>query len=322
MDGIISLEAKHVAQPLQHILALRTIRAHKGIWLSASNPESMRRADSNGIDLLLIIIRHLISYGYDKSFLSTAAASAVLDAAGKDLGWDEEVDWRIKGHLLGILQTPSNSPSLDKLMVSVELQSLFFTHPQFHIIQSSVFSSNNEGKTWTKSELGRHDCGMANRFIIDDNSSIPQQIYQRFSWTSSKGNSKTWYRGICTKPPFLILCLRVTKSNFDQRTLETLELELPAGQMQPGKQTWAFGMHQLRFRLCAIVLTKARGNGNGPQNEQVRLYGDSGEVILSELESRGEAIPWVVGCGLYTLFYRRICTYDGWPTAKDIEDAA
>lgn len=105
----------------------------------------MEDFDTRGIDLLLIILRLLESYGYT---LDTGPSSLVSDAERMivstitgDMGWDEDSDWMKKKDIYETLYGSESFlpvPSFHALLRDKKLESLF-NNPQFTLIDSHMF---------------------------------------------------------------------------------------------------------------------------------------------------------------------------------------
>jgi len=102
-DNIPSLREQYVNKLVHQIIALRTFRPHPGAWindrerlpdeLGASERITTQRSrcaefNACSFDVLLVLVRHLISLAYDNHPLErfTPLEEAVFDAAEKDLG--------------------------------------------------------------------------------------------------------------------------------------------------------------------------------------------------------------------------------------------
>jgi len=118
-----------------HAWALRKFRPDRGIWMTGeeaaglqkehSLAECMASWDSGGLDICLILLRHLLSFGYaldttDSLAGTSNAEDCLLYAASRDIGWDKHVDWKIKRAIFNSIY----SKQQDSLVSSVSFRKL------------------------------------------------------------------------------------------------------------------------------------------------------------------------------------------------------
>jgi hypothetical protein len=87
--------------------------------------ECMASWESGGLDICLILLRHLLSFGYaldttDSLTGTSNAEDCLLDATNRDIGWDKHVDWKIKRAILNSIY----SKQQDSLVSSVSFRKL------------------------------------------------------------------------------------------------------------------------------------------------------------------------------------------------------
>lgn len=103
MQSIQSLRTRYAQQPVLLTVALRSQRPHPGMWANElarqfEAPSSQTDLSTRRLDIILILLRQLLSFGctFDSVAATTLAEASMVDAAWKDMAWEQEQDWQIK----------------------------------------------------------------------------------------------------------------------------------------------------------------------------------------------------------------------------------
>jgi len=138
MDGIKSLSDRFADSSQHRIFSLQRFRPHPGVWFEQGDvdlepgqtlQQAMAGANTNGIDIMIILLRHLLSFDYGIAELRDGQragtdGTTLLVAADKDMGWKAEEDWKIKQFLVRELKI-QHDISFTTLLSLPSLENLF-----------------------------------------------------------------------------------------------------------------------------------------------------------------------------------------------------
>jgi hypothetical protein len=313
MDHKPSLDSS--LTPLHRIGALRRFRPHPGIWLDQqkfkpgeAEAEDMASINTIGMDILLILLRHLISFGYavDRIGTGIGAENAMMDAAVKNLGWKQEEDWIIKLHMHQHL-AQHDAVECDGISTDIKFQelvhlpclrNLFDCNAQFRLISPFAYIMENKSEVGTYLQSDSQE--MIELNTLDFTSSQPFSTSISQHCDSVDGTQYTSLR-----PKFLRINYKVESPGRKISELRLLQFSAPEVLVQDSMVQKR--VQHATYRLCAIV----RVTDN---QEKIRTYGIDGMEIIpgevgnyKEKEPAAENPPWSVSDeGDYILFYVRM----------------
>ena len=222
MDRIPTIRDQYTGKPVHQIAALRLIWPHPGMHLLEGEiqegelkhlPLSAQRGafDTRGIDMMLILLRHLKSFGLavdlDGEHGLTASENAFLKAADLDLGWNQAEDWHMKREIFDKLRNDLG----DQGAITAEAYSFDRSLRQLRCI----FEDNLQFSLLSGTVVGSSANGMSTSIIQEDSSTVPScgtydGVYtlshwmeNNFSGTSSDKNRPVVFIG--ARPKFLAI---------------------------------------------------------------------------------------------------------------------
>lgn len=307
MDAITSLSDKFPAAPMHRIIALRAFRPHPGIFFENDEielnseqtiEEAMAGANTNGIDIMIIVLRQLLSFDFGIKDVREGAGTdgnTLLAAADKDLGWKQEDDWRIKQHLVRELGIQHDITFKD-LLSHPSLDNLFRQNLYFRVVSRIIQVMTPAGETWSRPQAWSEELVNKNILRFDSSKPLAKSLTDHFD--PYLGRQYTSLR-----PMFLCIEYNVTSPR-PISELRTLPIRAPEVREIDGKIIK--GIQEEGYRLCLVVrVTSAK-------MERVRVYEFNGreEVIAPtgnvEAKKREKESWSVQENGLYVLFYVRV----------------
>ncbi|KAF4635164.1 hypothetical protein G7Y89_g2925 [Cudoniella acicularis] len=350
-SDIPKIPGQYPEKPLHQLAVLRLIRPHPGLYLHGDEDDgtgtSLRdqRAafDAHGIDILLIVIRQLLSFGYGidipPGLQLTAAESMLLDVAMRDLGWQNGEDWIMKRSIVDQLQSQkqSSTPSVlsfAELLAHPQLSNLFTNNLQFRMISQHHYSRagptgkqpEGEGKLESgKWEYNSQELVDQNVLRTKSSSQLGLWITNKFNETSTASSS---IRMLSRRPKFLRITLDVSPPGCPLSDLKILQFRAPEiyTKWVHNSPQVSTGIQEAMYQLCAVVRTHSEGQNS----ERVRAYWkDGAEIVPAQVGIFEQKEPDLVSDqewsiqqeGSYELFYFRVCRPEGWPE-QQMDDQA
>ncbi|KAL2065366.1 hypothetical protein VTL71DRAFT_3036 [Oculimacula yallundae] len=302
--------------PVHQIAALRMIRIHPGLWVvpddSGQEPYSRsqlleRRQSFNttAVDIIVTIIRMLISFGYafsaDDTTLS-AVERAIFELAWMDIGREESADWQAKRKIFDMLNNGvammDQEPWSITGLLQQKLPNLFANNRQFELV-SNKFLNVESGVLQKYSTTSGTIQGLN---TIKYDGTVP------FGHSVSKIFNK-----LPKHPQYLSLRPKFLKVNCNFRPgsqtisqLRILAFSAPEAGSTPEKVV-KYGIQRAVYHLIAVI--QVQGDG---EPDRVRTYWKTGtEIVPAEVgeykKKENSKLDWSVEeGGEFVLFYFRL----------------
>lgn len=291
MNHVPDLAHAHTNQPIEHILSLQGIRPIPGIWMG-EDPVANGAYDASAWDVLLALLRLLKSYGYEPPTTLIAAEVAVLNAAGKVLGFDQETDWHIKRHLQDLLGQP---PSLEDLLD--QLPNLLLRNSQFRMFKDEYYLRVEDKWYSRKTEVAHAMMRPDGHLILCDNQGdLGAQL-----WSNSGSDE---HRFLGEALPFLLIKYEVKDHEQDTKDIFQVTRRII---VSPGRQN---AIQLPWYQLCSILVPARDGKGN----QMIVLDQDGEQVPWANVKQTGQkvhtsiSLEWkpILGLGVHFLVYFQV----------------
>jgi hypothetical protein len=286
------------------VIALRLIRPHREDSIGAHGGGDVGRIpaiDCPGIDIMVILLRQLISYGYTKGSVLSKVESVFWDAAGKDLGWNKAEDRSIKQCILEQLnkdtqpehtKNGSGIPTFRGLLDLQSLSGIFDHNRQFQLVNSQVVTGGH-GNSEIVQDIEAH---RKTWFSFDSSFPLSESFSNVFN---PIGNRQT----TSLHPRFLKVEYKVIEREQSIESVRKLVFEAPEIRLVNG--TWNYGK-QLAIYHLFVVVRVTEG-----ESEQIRIYKNGVQLEwaqigdFSEMKTSDAEIGDRLGVGSFLLFYYR-----------------
>jgi hypothetical protein len=323
------LAEKYANRPQAHLISLRSIRPFPGIWITSSDisshdsdaqPIETRRREYNtrGVDISIVVIRVLFSYGYTFECDNTTSkrVKAILGVASRDLGFDQSIDWKLKRHIYiawGCSPGTSHTITFRDMLREQRLFHMFAYHPAFQLVSFHTFIQRETGGDfeYTLLEKTNRVFQWKNTPRYRGQSPLSEFIWSHFQPCPLDGVT---YQLTGQLPEFLLVRYAVREApGHTISTLRTFHCEVPVAQKTDGG--WVLGRYSAQYQLCMVVRLAPADQDSLFAVERIRVYAKSGEEIppaevtpdfrLKEPEATED--PWTIeDVGEYALFYFRV----------------
>jgi hypothetical protein len=342
-QDVEELVDKYPEHPIAVLVSLRTIRPHPGIMLedgelnrsSGKSPvQQMADCQTQGIDVLLVTLRHLLSLGLTitppNSVPQSTAERKIMKVAKSDLGFVREEDWMLKRAFYDILDTTRTNPSATTwdfaaLVDHDSLPNIFNDNMHFRLFSSEkVFTQLSDSDDWVQEKMPvtSNTSRQINKITCYGHRSLAETIWTRFQPKTQGG--KTW-QFTSERPRFLRIRYEVTTTGQQISELRSIQLRAPEVFLSGG--LWDKGTQYATYQLCVVIKLA----GKAASEDKVRIYGKDGlEIEPSEVgdyeakELITTEPPWsVTDRGTYNLFYFRVDPAPfNWPQESELKKDA
>ena len=331
MDNTIDL-CRRYADFAHMILALTSIRPHPGMLIKPgdhptedpsgeSRREKMATYDTRGLDIMIVLLRLLMSFAYAMDVnrgRTTNAEDAFFQVAQKDLGWDQEKDWELKRYLTEQLEKNEKNLTEKKwkfseLLTHTMLQGLFHDNRQFRLVGQHTI-------TFRQGPLGQHDLLQIHHENTFDSQMLKNKNELKFDGSKPLSESVSRHfdphdrQFTAERPKFLRIKYSVASHGQPISQLRVLRFRLPCISIsyRDGVKKIDKGVGEHTYILCAVVRITEE------EQERIRVYDKNmkeqlpAEVGLYRMkEPEAMEAPWsITQRGLYMLFYYRDETPD------------
>ena len=231
----------------------------------------MQEINTRGLDIFLVILRHLISFGYnlgDGTTPSTprSAAEGFFRAANMEMGWNKRNDWLIKRALTDQLEIEDfqQLPTFLQLLDHKYLLPLVRQNVQYRLIGPEILQISSAKSPTIEAHRDSSITIARNRLSFDDTQALAESITAHFN--SQDG---VVYTGLC--PRFLHIEYKVHSGGRDISDVRRIEIEIPVV-LDEGEDLSMRRMSSV-YILASVVRVSV-----GKQ-ERVRLYANTGQEL-------------------------------------------
>ncbi|KAF7917129.1 hypothetical protein BELL_0164g00130 [Botrytis elliptica] len=331
-DLPLPINETYKARPLHQIMALQTLRPYPGACLSKEDLPpggkhlSLRdlRAQFNtrAIDVMLILLRHLRSFGYaiedlEQNQVPTKAERVLIDASNLNLGWYKHQDWTLKLQIIKVIADgtvdQSSSWTFDYLQSHPQLSNLFHRNRGFTLALGEVIIEDSHSGDFEIHDIsGKSLLSLINEPSFQSSSLINRQMMKLLEIPFSNRSGVH----LCRIPKFYRVRYHVAEDQgrpiSDLRMLEFDIHTWKDARKIPEKIDLQDFQRQKVFYQLISVIRLAQGGETNPL-DMIRTYlSDGCEVVparigtyqLKEPEIDQGQAPWSVEeKGTYMLFY-------------------
>jgi len=334
LDSVPALAVKYADRPQAHLISLRSIRPFPGVWIKPADPTSKDKSpeatraecakfNTRALDILIVVTRVLFSYGYTfaPDSNTTRHVKAIVAVAGRDLGFDQMSDWKLKRHIFDEWNrnpTTTSTLTFRRFLWDPQLQALFSSHPAFQFISSQVAFLEKEpggGFEHTPVETSLPIFRLKNTPRYNGSKPLGEFIWSQFAPYTADGLT---YQFTGLLPDFLLVRYIVAQAPGRKiAELRSFRCEVPTAQKNNG--SWELGRCSAQYQLCSVVRLVPADNDELFEMERVRVYAKTGKEILpaevtpyfKEKEPEATETPWTIQeTGEYALFYFRVTPGD------------